>query len=226
MLRNSLRFILIAASGFAVYFVIYFLPAAASPVLVNSSANYPYPTPISGYPTATATPTVTPTGIPITPEAPATVVVDEGKMVVVLTSVPTPDGGGEVRLAVAVATNQDLGEKASSVLKPLKSLFVSLTTNGVPNHEDLPEPAKITIQYSTTDLPTGADPLKVVLFLVSEEGAWEALPDTQIISLGYPAPSGSYEATASAPHFSFITAGFPPPVYVPISFKSVTSSSW
>lgn len=215
-----------ATSAFAVYMAIYWLPATAGPASPSGVGGYHYPTPIGGYPTATATPTVTPTGVPITPAAPATVVVDEGRMVIVLTSVPTPVGGGEVRLAVAVATNQDLGEKASSLLKPLKSLFVALTTNGVANHEALPEPAKVTIQYSTTDLPPGADPLKVVLFLVSEEGTWEVLSDTQIASLGYPEPTGSYEASATVPHFSFITAGFRPPVYLPNVFRSVAGSSW
>jgi hypothetical protein len=158
-------------------------------------------------PTTTPTPTVTPTRTP-TPTPRAVVQLTPGAVNVVLTpvsgmtlslpSIPTPAGGGAVTIGIDTVGASALPARLSDSSIPLMGIVIDLSIDGVTSHSNLPQPATVTLDFTSADVPAGADPLQLKLFVSSDGVSWAMLADTQVTELG----GGRYRATASVPHFS------------------------
>lgn len=124
---------------------------------------------------------------------------------------PNPSGGPSVGY---YATGSGcLTRDATGV----SAIALSDSVDGTPNHDNLPQPAVVTVDFASSDLSPGSDPLKLVLYLSSDGVTWEALSDTQVTALG----SGQYRATASVPHFSYIALGDSQTrIFIPVAPRS------
>lgn len=151
----------------------------------------------------TASPTATPPGVLLTPAATNVVVTAVPGVGITLPVVPTAANGGEVRFAVTTPAPGAVPTRLAVSARPIKAIVVELSVNGVANHDNLPQPAVVTVDFAASELDPGSDPLKLVLYLSSDGVTWEALTDTVVTSLG----NGQYRATASAPHFSYLALG-------------------
>ncbi|MBI2940833.1 MAG: hypothetical protein HYY04_10390 [Chloroflexi bacterium] len=135
-------------------------------------------------PTLTRTPTRTPTGIPVTPGATQVALTSVAGVRVDLPVVPTPAGGtGAVRMAISVSPPDVIPSSMPGRQRKLRAIFVHLTTNGVANHTPLPQPARVSLDFTRADLLPGENPLAVKLYLTSNGRDWEQLTDTQVTDL-------------------------------------------
>ena len=189
-------------------------PVAGSLTPPRSISAYPTPTtavPSRAYPY--------PTGAAVTPAARATRVVGGGQMTVDIPLVPTPPSGGQVQLSVALApAGLNVGlTRLTDQSRLIRALFVELSIAGTPTHDPLPQPATVTFNFTSADLQSWEDPLRIRLYLSTDGLTWEELTTTQVTNLG----NGNYRAVATVTHFSFVALGtLDSRILLPVSLRA------
>jgi hypothetical protein len=136
--------------------------------------------------------------VQLTPAAVNVVLTPVGGITLTLPSIPTPAEGGAVTIGIDTVDSSALPSRLTDGSIPLRAILVDLSIDGVTTHSTLPQPATVTLDFTSADVPSGRDPLQLKLFVSSDGTTWEMLTDTQVTQTG----ADSYRAVATVPHFS------------------------